>query len=211
MEPKLYMVRHGETDFNKSGGERIRSWMDVPLNSKGHEAARRVALFFRDKDIVKVVASDLKRTRQTGQAIARENYIPLTETGELRDWNVGEFIGMKVKDAIPILNSFVDTPDVTVPAGESFNAYLGRFEAAFQKLLGYTESHADEPVVAVTSSRNFGAAHAFLTGEKDIYKNPHSLPPGGVMEYSLDAGKGGWVESVVWPGDDEFAQVADEV
>jgi glucosyl-3-phosphoglycerate phosphatase len=208
--PTLYAVRHGETDFNSEKGERIRSWMDVPLNRAGKLAARRAALFFRDKDLSKVIASDLKRARHTGEAIARENFLDLETTQELRDWNVGELTGLKVKDAIPQLDQFISTPLVEVPGGEAFNTYLARFEKAFQKLLTWTRSHSQEPLVVVTHSRNFGAAHAYLTGDKSIYRAKHSLPPGGVMSYTWDESQGRWKEEAVFLGDDAFADVLDE-
>jgi broad specificity phosphatase PhoE len=202
--PRLYMVRHGATDFNAKSGERIRSWMDVPLSEEGELQARDAARFFQDKPIVKVVASDLKRARSTGDRIAEENFIPIEYTGRLRDWNVGEYCGVKVKDVLEELFELIDNPHRPAPGGESFQTYLRRFQDDFEKLLNYTRANSDQPIVAVTHSRNFGAAHAYLTGDTAIYKAPHSLAPGGVMAYVLDDSQG-WSEVVAFQGDDQTA------
>src|SRR5690348_9538813 len=98
------MLRHGPTDFNKKSGERIRSWMDVPLSGDGERLAREAARYFLDKPIVKVMASDLARTRVTGELVAEANFVPVSFTNTLRDWNVGEMCGKLVKEVIPQLN-----------------------------------------------------------------------------------------------------------
>ena len=43
---KLYLVRHGETDFNKT--LRFQGQTDVPLNEKGKEQAQKMATYFRN-------------------------------------------------------------------------------------------------------------------------------------------------------------------
>ena len=204
------MVRHGATDFNAKTGERIRSWMDVPLSGEGVQQARDAARFFQDKTVEKVVASDLQRTRVTGEIIAQENFLPIIYTGALRDWNVGEYCGVKVTDVLEKLFELIDNPRKKAPGGESFQSYLNRFQRDFEKLLQYTRSHPDQPIIAVTHSRNFGAAHAYLTGDTAIYKAPHSLPPGGVMSYVLDDSQG-WQEVVAFTGDDVTSPGAGEV
>lgn len=203
------MLRHGPTDFNKKSGERIRSWMDVPLSSDGERIARDSARYFLDKPLDKVIASDLKRTRVTAELVALANFCDTQLTDTLRDWNVGELCGMLVQEVIPRLNALVDNPTEKAPGGESFSNYIKRFEGAFSKLLAYTLAHPDRPVVAITHSRNFGAAHAYLTGDKSIYKAAHSLPPGGIMAYQMTPS--GWRETPVWPGDDTESPTQSEL
>lgn len=198
--PTVWMVRHGPTSFNARRNERIRSWMDVPLSREGVRLAWDAARFFLDKDVCEVIASDLERTRVTGMKIAEENYLPLVLTKRLRDWNVGELCGMLVKEVIPKLNYFTDNPHEEVPGGESFRKYISRFEGIFEELLVQAQERPQDQRVVVTHSRNFGAAHAYLTGDKSIYKQAHSLPPGGVMAYRLEAGV--WTENPLWPGDE---------
>lgn len=207
--PTLWMVRHGPTSFNSKSNERIRSWMDVPLSREGVRLAWDAARFFFNRNAEKVISSDLERARVTAEKIAEENYLPIELTKELRDWNVGELCGLLVKDAIPQLNYYTDNPREEVPGGESFRKYLSRFEGIFERLLMHTQSKPTEPLILVTHSRNFGAAHAWLTGDISAYKKPHSLPPGGVMAYRLE--KGSWHEEALWPGDEQNSPAPQEL
>ena len=65
--PKIYFIRHGETDWNLEG--RLQGQKDIPLNDVGRvqaeEAARKLqALVPRFEDLA-YVASPMTRTRET--------------------------------------------------------------------------------------------------------------------------------------------------
>lgn len=64
---KIYLVRHGQSEANVNenySGENA-------LTEIGHEQARRVAFFFRDKNISKIYCSDTSRTIETANKISR--------------------------------------------------------------------------------------------------------------------------------------------
>lgn len=56
---RLYIVRHGETDWNRM--RRIQGQLDVPLNETGLEQAMLVAEALRGIPFVKAFSSDLQR------------------------------------------------------------------------------------------------------------------------------------------------------
>lgn len=65
---ELYLVRHGETDWNVAG--RWQGHTDIPLNAHGRLQARVVAAALRSTPLAGLVSSDLSRARETAEIIA---------------------------------------------------------------------------------------------------------------------------------------------
>ncbi len=65
---KLYLVRHGETDWNRE--RRLQGQTDIPLNENGIRQAQETAEQLRDVTWDGMVYSSLARARQTAQIIA---------------------------------------------------------------------------------------------------------------------------------------------
>ena len=64
---KLFIVRHGETAWNREG--RFQGQIDIPLNEKGLAQAEMTARRFSGYPLEKVFASPLSRARVTGEKI----------------------------------------------------------------------------------------------------------------------------------------------
>ncbi|MEK1831722.1 histidine phosphatase family protein [Priestia megaterium] len=64
----LYLIRHGQTDWNKN--KLIQGHADIPLNEAGKQQAKRVAERFRDIHIDVIYTSDLLRAQETAREIA---------------------------------------------------------------------------------------------------------------------------------------------
>jgi broad specificity phosphatase PhoE len=65
--PRIYFVRHGETDWNAAG--RLLSSTDQPLNGKGETQARDVAERLSLIDFNRAISSPLQRATRTAQVI----------------------------------------------------------------------------------------------------------------------------------------------
>lgn len=65
---ELYLVRHGETDWNRD--RRIQGRTDVPLNEAGRAQARAVARILARRSWDAVLTSPLSRARETAEIIA---------------------------------------------------------------------------------------------------------------------------------------------
>ncbi|WP_110927984.1 histidine phosphatase family protein [Bacillus massiliglaciei] len=70
MNTTFYLVRHGETDWNKE--KRIQGRSEVPLNAKGIQQAKRTADLLATRKIEIVLTSPLYRARQTAKIISRK-------------------------------------------------------------------------------------------------------------------------------------------
>ncbi len=95
---RLYLVRHGVTDWNQD--LRMQGHSDVPLNEEGRAQASRIAarLYALESPIDAVWSSDLSRARETAEAIAAPFGLPLTITPLLREIMLGEWEGMNQAD-----------------------------------------------------------------------------------------------------------------
>ena len=64
---KIYAIRHGETDWNKS--KRIQGSTDIELNEKGIEQANKMKEMLKDIKFDICISSPLKRARKTAEII----------------------------------------------------------------------------------------------------------------------------------------------
>ena len=89
----LYLVRHGETDWNAAG--RWQGQTDVGLNATGRTQAIQVADALRGRTIAGVVASDLGRASETARIVADAIGVPLVYLDSaLRERSFGCFEGL---------------------------------------------------------------------------------------------------------------------
>ena len=61
----LYVVRHGETDWNKV--KRVQGHTDIPLNEYGRHLARETAKGLKETRIDLAITSPLIRAKETAQ------------------------------------------------------------------------------------------------------------------------------------------------
>jgi 2,3-bisphosphoglycerate-dependent phosphoglycerate mutase len=165
---KLILVRHGHTPLNSHGKEeRLRGWLDVPLDQQGLQEAVESAQQLAQYPISAIFSSDLKRARQTAETIEELTNARVVITDELRPWNLGVFCGQLLHEIIPFLNFLNEHPELAAPNGESFRHFYARYERRLKKMLAVAEESPGY-VVAVTHVRNLLAAKTILTdGDRD--------------------------------------------
>ncbi len=161
---KLILVRHGHTSLNKPGeDERLRAWLDIPLDETGMQEAVETAKKLTKYPIEVIYCSDLKRARQTAQILKRKVKARITATEELRPWNLGAFGGEKIKDILPFLTLLNERTDLAAPGGESFDQFYGRYSVRLHELLNLA-ANCEGYVLAVTHVRNLLAATVIIQG-----------------------------------------------
>lgn len=66
----IYLVRHGETDWNKEG--RLQGRKDISMNERGRQQIRKIAACFEQMsvDVDLIVSSPLERAKTTAELIA---------------------------------------------------------------------------------------------------------------------------------------------
>ncbi|MFV0498549.1 MAG: histidine phosphatase family protein [Bacilli bacterium] len=63
----IYLLRHGETDWNRIG--RIQGIKDIPLNKNGLRQAKKMGKYLRKLRIDLIYTSPLKRAKETAEII----------------------------------------------------------------------------------------------------------------------------------------------
>jgi probable phosphoglycerate mutase len=87
-ETRILLVRHGETEWNRE--DRIQGWAPSALTETGKEQARRLGRHLAETyDVDRVVASDLRRTRETA-ALVRQAGVSAEPTFQ-RAWRERDF------------------------------------------------------------------------------------------------------------------------
>jgi len=116
MPLRLYLVRHGETEWSLSGQYTGRT--DIPLTAHGENEARELGLRIRDIPFARVLTSPLKRAQQT---CALAGLVPAAEVEpDLAEWDNGDDEGRTPADILasrPGWNLFRDgSPNGETPA-----------------------------------------------------------------------------------------------
>src|SRR5258708_38463158 len=89
----IYLLRHGETDWNAEG--RWQGHTDKPLNETGRRQARALAESLRAKGLAGVVTSDLLRARETAEIVAAALGLAIDYVDpDLRERTIGVFEGL---------------------------------------------------------------------------------------------------------------------
>jgi len=134
----LYVVRHGETDWNRE--RRIQGQQDPPLNEVGRQQARALAGRLSAIRFDAVYSSDLRRARETAEIIAAGRRLPIHVTPALRERSFGRWEGERFED-LPHLDpagwqSWLERrPDAAPHGGESDAALEKRSVAIFQRIV----------------------------------------------------------------------------
>jgi broad specificity phosphatase PhoE len=165
---KLILVRHGHTHLNRAGAdERLRGWLDVPLDDEGLREAVTTAEQLAHYPVEIIYSSDLRRARQTAEIVRRHTRARVIAAKELRPWNLGVFCGQRVREVLPFLNQLNQFPDLPAPSGESFHQFYGRYSTRLTELLNLAEK-SSQYIVAITHVRNLLATKTILErGDRD--------------------------------------------
>ena len=85
----IYLVRHGETDWNRNGI--LMGQADIPLNIKGKEQATKIANNLKDVEFDICYSSPLSRAKETAEIICQGKKI--VEDNLLKERGSGIYSG----------------------------------------------------------------------------------------------------------------------
>lgn len=135
---RLWLVRHGESDWNARG--LVQGHRDEPvLTARGTEQARRCAAALAHEPVRALYSSDLRRARQTAAAVAEALDLPVIEDPRLRERLLGAAEGRPSADLGPAASGIegerVVDADAAPAGGESVRAFYARVAGVAEEVL----------------------------------------------------------------------------
>jgi len=148
----VWLLRHGETELTAQRRFSGRGGADPELTELGQaQAAAAAAALVGRIDVI--IASPLRRTRQTAEAVAAATGIDVLVEEELAECGFGEWDGLtfaEVQSGWPEhLADWLADPQVAPPGGESFVEVADRSAAVLQRAV---EAHSGRQVLLVGHS-----------------------------------------------------------
>jgi probable phosphoglycerate mutase len=125
---EIWLIRHGETEWSKSGAHTGRT--DLPLTTEGQQRAAAIGRYLAGREFELVLTSPLERARETCR-IAGYGSVAVVDPN-LREWDYGEYEGRKTVE-IRVERPDWDLWKDGVPNGESIADVAGRARMVIQR------------------------------------------------------------------------------
>jgi broad specificity phosphatase PhoE len=148
----IYIVRHGQTEWNLLG--KTQGHGNSDLTPKGIEQAELLADSMTKYPIDYIYSSDLGRAYQTAEIIGNKLSIEVEKTEALREMNFGTWEGRIIKDIIEedpeLYKMWRNEPHLAkIPQGETLSQIKERTDAFIKEI---NEKYDGKHIVLVTHS-----------------------------------------------------------
>ena len=185
----LYILRHGETEFNRLGIVQ-GSGVDTELNDTGREQARAFYETYQEIDFQLVVTSELRRTHQTVRQFLEKN-IPWIRTPDINEISWGEHEGLPATPARTMVYQWMVSEwqqgnlDASLPKGETaaeLTNRVGRF-------IEWIKTRPEKQILVATHGRTLRCLVTLLKGLEpaQMEHTPHANTGLYVVRYQDDA------------------------
>jgi alpha-ribazole phosphatase len=165
---KLFLVRHGETIWNKE--LKYQGHSDTPLSEEGLRQAELVAGRLAGEKIDAVYASDLSRAMITAATIAGRHGLQVDAMADLREIKFGQWEGLTYDRIVDgwsneMSRLYTHADEVRIPGGETFRELKDRAAGAISRLV---EKHRGQTIAVVSHG---GTIRTILCSLLDIHLN----------------------------------------
>ncbi len=153
--PRLILVRHGETEWNRES--RFQGQIDVPLNDNGRFQASQAKDFLASVSIDAALSSSMQRPKETAEIILQgHGQVSLAVTEELWEISHGQWEGKfehEIEAGYPgMLEAWQTQPQtVQMPDGENLQQVWDRAVAAWQQLVAQYSSQESPKTILVVA------------------------------------------------------------
>ncbi|MBC7741417.1 MAG: histidine phosphatase family protein [Bdellovibrionaceae bacterium] len=181
----IYVVRHGETDWNKAG--RFQGRTDIKLNEAGREQALALRPVLQQLQIESVYSSTLSRAFESAELATQDLKLSIQKEDHLRETNIGEAEGLTVEeitekfgdDSILKWRSYEERLlDFRFPNGESKRELMYRLRQMFLDIA----QNSNRTSIAVFSHGMLMRAMTFVFGA-GIPWEQHLFTNGSIHHY----------------------------
>jgi broad specificity phosphatase PhoE len=155
---KIYLMRHGHTNYNELGLCNDDPSRDVHLTETGIIQAQSAAQMLRDVAFERIVVSPLPRTRQTAEIINRFHSVPIEIHADLADIRSG-FDGKPVSDYFAAIS--LNPLRMRVNGGESL---LDHKQRILRFIDDWLKVEKDETLLVVAHEETIRVFIAYFEG-----------------------------------------------
>lgn len=147
----LYLVRHGQTDWNRDG--RVQGRADQPVNALGGAQSRAVGSYLSGRPLAAVYCSPALRARQTAEPIAAHHELEVQPSAGLLELDMGALDGASLREMRDRFPDFfrlwsADAATARFPGGETLAELQARAWAAITTI---TKEHGPGDTLVVVS------------------------------------------------------------
>lgn len=165
---KVYLTRHGQTDWNVQ--RKVCGRSEAQLTDLGREQAAQVGKRAAEAGVTVILASPMERTQETAAIIARQVEVPVQTEPLLIEQDFGTFEGRSMDD----LEYLRKRENILwhFPGGESPVQVMHRAYAVLEKV---KERYSDQTVLLVTHGCFCRAARTYFM----------DVPEGGYYDFYM--------------------------
>ena len=137
-DSRIFLIRHGETDWNKEG--RFQGQINIPLNKNGKDQAEKASKYLNGIKFNKAFSSSMDRPYETAEIILQgKSNIEIKKIKDLVEISHGLWEGkleVEIKEQWPeLLQNWHDKPEkVIMPEGECIEDVSKRSVKAWEKI-----------------------------------------------------------------------------
>ena len=161
---KLFLIRHGQTDWNLKG--KIQGSCDIELNNTGIKQAKELSnkILEEPYKLSKIYSSLQRRAVKTAEILSHATNLDYIPIEGLEEMNLGEWEGLswgEVKEKYPTEYEqwYINRRYTKPPKGESYQDMLERVLPAIYKIIKAN----CEDVVVVTHSAVIMSIQCYIT------------------------------------------------
>jgi broad specificity phosphatase PhoE len=181
---KVFLVRHGETEYNAKGI--LQGYSPVPLSARGRQQAALVAERLAPLRPHVLYSSDIRRAEETADIIGQRLGLPVQRCEGLREWYVGNWTGKPAEAYWAHLEALGAHPVTYVPeGGESQVQTQARVVAQMQE---FTRHHAGETIVGVSHGKAIDLLVRHILGLDVMQEPPYRIANTSVNILSYQGG-----------------------
>ena len=182
MKSLLYIIRHGETDYNVRG--LLQGQLNIPLNQNGELVAVLTAKALQDVKFDRVITSPLLRAYRTAELVRAGNRVsdaPIETDDRSKEFAFGEWEGRPCRptddEEMAALNDFFYRPlqYCGAPGGESTAQVLARTGEFLKEVANDPRNNGKTILI----STHGGAMRALLNA---LYEDKEDFWHGGVPD-----------------------------
>ena len=172
---KLYIVRHGETEWNRIG--KLQGWKDSPLTEEGIKNAIKLGERLKEVDFSHIYTSPQNRALITADYIKGNRNLEIETIDGLKEMGFGLWEGLENEELIKLYGDenyiFWNNPEKYSPnGGETFVELLQRIKDSLNYIL---KSSKEGNILVVSHGISIKALFAIInkTELKNFWKDTY--------------------------------------